>query len=261
MSKKSWVALICILSLSNLAFAYDAKEVISLVNLEYSPVNEKSSFKMTLIDAGGKSTDRTGTQYFKRKESNKPESMRLYRFHSPPEMAKSAVLIIENSDKDNDQWIYLPATYSTRKIPSRNRGDRYMGTDFSYEDAVSYKISEYSYKALEDETINNTKCHKIEQIPIDPKLVKESLYSRIKQWIDPARSVAVKREYYDKANNLLKIYKASDFVKVGGLYRARHVEMEDLKLKHKTIVDYSNFDTTKVIKDSYFTVRSLERPE
>jgi outer membrane lipoprotein-sorting protein len=250
-----------LLLLSRAAAAYDAKEVIQRVNLQNSPITEKTNFEMVLIDSGGGQTRRTGTQYFRRRVAEKPESFRLFRFHSPPEMAKSAVLLVENGDKDNEQWIYLPATYSTRKIPARNRGDRYMGTDFSYEDAVSYRVSEYAFTALQDETIDGVKCLKIEQRPSDPRLERESLYSRIVQWVDPEKNVQLRSEYYDKSGALLKTYRASTYVKVGDAYRASHVEMEDLKLRHKTIIDYTERDTATPIKESFFTTRSLERPD
>lgn len=243
------------------AAAWDPEEVIRQVNLQNSPVQEKADFTMVLIAASGGKTTRTGTQYFRRKSPDKPESTRLFRFHSPPEMAKSGVLLMEHAEKDNEQWIYLPATYSTRRIPARNRGDRYMGTDFSYEDAVSFRIGEYAYTALEDELVDGVVCHKIEQKPVAKKLVQESIYSRILQWVDAEKNVVLRAEYFDKEGKLLKTYRATRLTQAGGAWRADHVEMEDHRLQHKTVVDITDRDSATALRESFFTIRSLERPE
>lgn len=243
------------------AGAWDPREVMREANLQNSPRHERSDFTMVLVDADGNRTARTGTQYFRRKAPDGPESSRLFRFHSPPEMARSGVLLVENAEKDNEQWIYLPATYATRRIPSRNRGDRYMGTDFSYEDAVSFRIGDYRYAAMGDELVDGSTCHKIEQVPTAERLIKESLYSRIVEWVDAERGVVLQAEYFDKAGGLLKRYRASRIERVGDAYRASHMEMEDLRLRHRTIVDITGRDAVGDLRESYFTVRSLERPE
>jgi hypothetical protein len=245
----------------SLAWSADGKEIMEKVNLQNSPTTEQVDFNMKLVDSKDRITERNGTQYTKRKKDKMVEAMRLFRFHNPAEMAKSAVLLIENIEKDNDQWIYLPATYATRRIPARNRGDRYMGTDFSYEDAVSPKLSDYNFQISGTEIINGRECEIIDQIAIAPQVQKESIYSKITQYVDSKYIVIVKANYYDKSNNLIKTYNASQITQCGNFYRANHVEMEDFKFHHKTIIDYKNRNCASEIKESYFSIRSLERPE
>lgn len=261
MFKVRTLVVLALVQLPFVARAYDPREVIRQVNLQNSPVHEKADFTMVLVDSSGGKTIRTGTQFFRRKSTDKPESTRLFRFHSPPEMAKSGVLLMENADKDNEQWIYLPATYSTRRIPARNRGDRYMGTDFSYEDAVSFRIEEYAFTALDDEAVDGTACRKVEQKPVEKKLVAESIYSRIVQWVDAEKNVVLRAEYFDKEGKLLKTYRAAGVVQAAGAWRANHFEIEDHRLKHKTVVDITDRDCSTPLREAYFTTRSLERPE
>jgi hypothetical protein len=39
--------------------------------------------------------------------------------------------------RGDDRWLYLPATRKVRRIPASDRGDYFLGTDFTYEDIQS----------------------------------------------------------------------------------------------------------------------------
>lgn len=239
--------------------AQNPKEIMSKVNLQNSPIDEQVDFKMTLVDANNRVRERTGTQFSKRVIPERWESCRLIKFHSPSEMAKSTVLILEKKDAENQQWIYLPATYSTRRIPSKNRGDRYMGTDFSYEDVSSIEIEKYQLEIKGTEKVDGRECFVIEQIPNDPTLLKESMYGKTVQYIEKQNNVIIKTEYYDKKLNLIKRLIANDFIKTNNYFRPQHIEMEDMKLKHKTIIDYKERLIGKGIDDEFFSIQSIER--
>jgi hypothetical protein len=225
------------------------------VNLNASPPDETVDFRMQLIDTDMSQRSRTASLYSRRRKDNEWFSLRMIRFHTPTEMAKSAVLIHESSSSNNEQWIYLPATYSTRQIPSQKRGDRYMGTDFSYEDASSPNVPLYTYKLLKA----GSPIVQIEQSPNDQKLRSESAYSRSVFSIDLEKRVIIKAEHYNREGILCKVMQASDIKQYGNHYRPDHVEMEDLLRKHKTVIDYSNRKIGTSISENFFSIRNLER--
>jgi outer membrane lipoprotein-sorting protein len=242
-------------------FALEPKEIMEKVKWQNAAVDDQVKIEMKLIDAAGDVKTRTASSNSKRKAKDKPDLMKLIRFHTPPEMAKAGVLTLENEKGDADQWIYIPAVFTSRRIPSSNRGDRYMGTDFSYEDVVAIKVDQYAFKSLGEETVDGIPCVRIEQVPADAKLKKESGYSKTVNWVDPARFFVLKTEYYDKSGALWKRYTASDVKKYGDYYRAGHAEMEDLKSRHKTVMDYKDRRIGAGLPDKVFTMRSLERGE
>lgn len=256
---KVCISVLLVLVIPCFVFAQDPKEIMIKVNFQNQPITEKVNFKMKLIDANNNIRERTASQFLKRVDPTSWESKRLIRFHSPAELAKSAVLILEKNDADNQQWIYIPAAYSVRRIPTKNRGDRYMGTDFSYEDASSIQINKYTFRLIEDKIIDNQNCFQIEQIPQDKQLSEESLYGKIVQYVDKAKYVIVKADYYDKKGVLIKEFKATQFVKVEDIFRPNHVELKDLRFNHKTIVDFENRIIGREINDYVFSIQSLER--
>ena len=87
------------------------------------------------------------------------DSVRLIRFHTPPDFARSGILTIERSDGDADQWIYLPAYHASRRVPTANRGDTWMGTDFTYEDITDAKIERYEYRTIGERTAQRRPVH------------------------------------------------------------------------------------------------------
>ena len=183
--------------------AMDAKEMMRRVERQNSAADEVVQVEMTLINASGRRHVRTATLY--QKQKNDVDDMRLIRFHTPPDMAKNGVLTIENNDRDNDQWTYLPAYHTVRRIAPSNRRDTYMGTDFAYEDVTDRKLDEYQFKILREEEYNANACVVIESIPTVPKLKKETGYSKTISWVDPVKYVILKEEFYGQNQKLFKV--------------------------------------------------------
>jgi len=235
----------------------DAKEIMRQVDLQSSATDEVIDITMVLIDKKGKERARKATLYTKQK--NDTDDMRLIRFHTPADIAKSAVLTIENSDRDNDQWVYLPAYHTTRRITAANRSDNYMGTDFAYEDITDPRIDEYQYKILKREKYRETDCVVIESIPVDEKLKKETGYSKTISWIDPGKFVNLKQEFYDKKGELLKVLTNLELKQYGEKYRWKRTEMENLQKKHKTINEVTKRKINTGLSANTFTQRYLKR--
>src|SRR5437867_2756139 len=131
--------------------ADEAREIIRAVIDKESAQDEVVDILMRLTDSAGKQRQRTATLYAKKKTES--EDMRLFRFHTPADLAKSGVLTIEHDDRDADQWMYLPAYHASRRVASSNRRDNWMGTDFSYEDIIDQKTGQYEYRTISKERL------------------------------------------------------------------------------------------------------------
>jgi outer membrane lipoprotein-sorting protein len=237
----------------------EAVKIMQAVEKHASPPDEEVKISMKLIDSNNSTSSRTATFYRKQRAENSLDDSKLIRFHTPAEMQNSAVLTLENASRSDDQWLYLPAYHTSRKIPSSNRGDRYMGTDFFYEDVSDDKIAEYNYKITGKEVINSRNCTVIEQVPTNDTVKKESAYGKKIKWVDAERNLVAKIEYYDKSGKLSKRYTAENAVQTNGFWRWQKVTMIDVQLNHKTTIDYSDRKINSGVDKNLFTVRSLER--
>ena len=221
--------------------------------------DEHVQFTMALIDDTGRVRRRTGVVYTRLVQPGSIDQMRLIRFQSPADIKGSGVLTIEHPDRDNDQWLYLPAYHTTRRIAPANRGDRYMGTDFLYEDIMREKIEEYRYRASGEAELRGVSCVVLEAVPAAPQLVRETAYSRKLLWIDPARDLVLRVDYYDRAGQLLKRFIVEASEQVAGRHRPSAVRMDDFLRRHATVMHYHERKIGTGIPESYFTERYLKR--
>jgi outer membrane lipoprotein-sorting protein len=239
--------------------AVDPVRLMQLVEKQNSPPDEMVRLSMRLIDSGGKTSQRSAVFYRRQKEAGSTEDMKLIRFDSPPELNGSAVLTLENATRADDQWLYLPAYRTSRKIPPGNRSDRYMGTDFYYEDVSDDKISQYRYSIVGQEKIGDRSYLLVSQAAESQEAQRESAYGRKLQWVDPERYVVARIDYFDRQGTLIKRFEASQPIQVTGRWRWNATVMSDLRLGHKTEIDYSDRKIDQGVDAALFTVRSLER--
>ncbi|MFQ5897433.1 MAG: outer membrane lipoprotein-sorting protein [Candidatus Methylomirabilia bacterium] len=237
----------------------DAAEVMRRVQRQDTATDEKVDFTMQLIDSSGRIRERTGTVYERQIAPGSLDEMRLIRFHSPPDFRKSGVLTIEHSDRDNDQWMYLPAYHATRRVAPANRGNRYMGTDFLYEDIMRAKIEEYRHTSRGQETLEGVRCLVIKAVPVAEKLQRETAYSKTVSWVDPARDVILRVDYYNRDGAFFKRLTMAGLERVSGNYRWRQMRMEDFGRRHVTIVNYHSRKIGLGVPKRYFTERYLKR--
>ena len=228
------------------------RRIIAAANAD----DEVVSIRMEL-DSGGQVRERTATLYSKKDADG--NVMRLVRFHTPDDLARSGILILDKGKEDPAQWLYLPAYHTSRRIAASNRSDTWMGTDFAYEDMSEPNVERYEYRYLDDERIDGVDYKVIEALPSDEKLQKDSGYSKTISWVDPVREVALKTDFYDREGVLAKRLQNSQLETVGGRHRWKVWEMSDLKRGHRTVLTFEERKINQGLDDSLFTVRFLER--
>jgi hypothetical protein len=234
-----------------------AREIMRRVLRDSRADDEVASVLVELVDASGRVRRRTTTVYSKRRTGE--QSARLIRFHAPPDLARSAILTIEHADRDADQWIYLPAYHAARRIAAANRGDTWMGTDLTYEDISDPKLEHYEYTTLRHEPLDGVRCAVIAAVPTDHRLKEQSAYARTVFWVDPAESVALKIEYYDRTGRLLKVLTNADLRRHGRYRRWGVTRVHDVTRNHRTVLTVTDRKIDRGLSDEHFSVSHLER--
>ncbi len=69
----------------------------------------------------------------------------LIRFLAPRDVENTALLTWEAKDGNDDQWLYLPATRNAKRIAATGKKNRFMGTDFTYEDLRPENMAVHTY--------------------------------------------------------------------------------------------------------------------
>lgn len=218
---------------------------------------ERAKARMVLQEKDGPPRERIVETWNAADDKNGDKSR--VRFHSPADVQGTGLLSIENvSGGEDEQWLYLPAFKKTRRVGQAELGDRFVGTDFYYEDMKRRSVEDSAYKLLPDEKIDDQDCWVIEATPSAPKLVKESPYGKVQLWLRKDNLFVIKARFFDKKLAPLKELKTSRLKQVTKVaWRADETQVIDVKRKHRTMVSTTERDVRETAED-VFTRRQLE---
>lgn len=184
----------------------------------------------------------------------------LVRYLAPRDVENTALLTWEAKDGNDDQWLYLPATKKPKRIAASAKKNRFMGTDFAYEDLLPENLAVNRYALRGSETVDGAVCFVVEAVPATERQAADSGYSRRKLWIRTDTHATVKREYYDKQGKLEKVETLKKHANVKGtVWRPDEIEMHDVQHGTRTLVTVERRVADRGLKDSFFTEAELIR--
>lgn len=257
-------ALCCGLSATLSASAAElpnADDVIAAVNARDEGVQVTRKLTMTLTDKRGKQRVRETFGYRKYYDG---ERRTVIFFLTPSNIRDTGFLTFDypEVDRADDQWLYLPAARKVRRISAADRGDHFLGTDFTYEDIKKEsKISaeDYNFKTLGMEEIDGHSCIKIEGIPVNEATAKELGYGKVHLWVDPDSDISRQSEFWDIRMNPLKRSRIDVLEKIDGIWTPMKMSVKNHKTGHQSVFDFADVDYKSPVDDDVFTERALLR--
>ncbi len=185
----------------------------------------------------------------------------LIRFLQPPDLEGTGFLHVENVDRDDDAWLYLPALRRARRIAGSDRRDAFVGTDFSYEDLDPEDLDAHRYTRVRTEDHGGRPAWVVEALPASPQATQESGYARRLLWIDQERHTLLRADLFDRDGALRKRLSADDIRRVEGSdrWRPHRLVMEDLTAGRRTELLMRQYRLDQGLGDDLFTERYLRR--
>lgn len=221
--------------------AYDVKE----------PTYSHSAVRMDLIDANG-TTESRMVEEWGRKIDGLSSVVMIFR--SPASVKNTRFLQVENADRANDKWIYLPALRNTRRVASSEGDKSFMGTDATYDDMETRKVERDNHELLGEEKVGSYDCYKVKSTAKDPK---DSQYAWRISWIDKNTYVPVKVEMYDKHEQLLKVLTVEKLEQKSGYWIPMTDYLKNVQTGHSTRLDIQQIEIDKPVSDKLFTANFL----
>ena len=158
--------------------------------------------------------------------------------------------------------LYLPALRKVRRISASNRGDYFLGTDFTYEEIkneTKLAIQDYNYKTLGTKMVDGINLYLLEATPKTAEIAKILGYSRVVSLVDPTIWMTRKAGFWDIAGNHLKTIYTMEIKQVQNIWTAHRLEAINHKTGHRTLFEISDVDYQTEIPDKYFAQRILSR--
>ncbi|MCZ6887267.1 MAG: outer membrane lipoprotein-sorting protein [Gammaproteobacteria bacterium] len=236
-------------------------DIVARVNARDDGQQVTRALKMELIDRRGKSRVRE-TMGYRRYYGEEKRTVLFYR--SPANVKGTGFLTYDypEAEKDDDQWLYLPALRKVRRISASDRGDYFLGTDFTYEDIkkeTRIAAEDYTFARLGSEEVDGHLTLLVEGIPVDVATAEELGYGRVLWRIDPETWISRKTEMWDVNGNLLKTLRNEIIEDVQGIWTSLRLTAVNHKTGHSTIFTFADVDYRTAVDDSMFEQRALRR--
>ncbi|MCF6359683.1 MAG: outer membrane lipoprotein-sorting protein [Cyclobacteriaceae bacterium] len=230
--------------------AQTGEEIAWKVYNRASPSDGESDMTMTLINSKGKERVRYLHQFLKDYEEVEKKVM---FFKAPADVKNTSFLNYSyDDDRDDDQWLYLPALKKVKRISGGSKDDYFMGSDFTYEDLEKRSPKKDVHKLLKQETLNGEQCYVIESTPKE-----EGQYSKRVAWVIKDKWIPLKIEFYDEDEELLKVLTIPEFKQINGYWTIITQDMRNVQRSHKTVIKLSNIELEKGLGDEKFTQRAM----
>jgi len=257
-NKKYQIVIMLLIAISPfLLFAQDKLSGLEIIQNVYDRPegnDMQSELTMTLTNSRGEQRIREIKQFSK--EFEKTEKKIMF-FKAPADVRNTSFMnwSYDEKNKDDDQWIYLPALKKTKRISSDSKSDYFMGSDFTYDDLGDRHPTADSHKLLREEKIDNEDCYVVESIPKE----EEYMYSRTVTWIIKDKWIGLKKEFYDEDDEHLKTLSVKKFEKIKDYWIILNSQMHNIQKDHTTDMKLENLKVDSGVSANKFSERMMKR--
>ena len=182
------------------------------------------------------------------------ERIAIY-FTEPTVIEETAFLSFNHSSREDENWLYLPATERVRRLPTGDRGDYFLGTDLTYgdiKDNFKFGLDDWHFELGESAEHNGALIPILKGTARTPEIGIEMGYASFQAKIDQASGFPVWIEYTDTDGKPLKRIEILEIQPVGDAPTAIHFTAENLQTGHHTEVRFSDMRHVPDLDDSVF---------
>jgi len=238
-----------------------ARAIMEEVDARDDGDNQTSDMEMVLIDKRGNQRVRNIATFSKDKGQ---DTYRMMFFSHPADVKNTAFLIwdYDDPDRDDDQWLYLPALRKTKRIASRDKSGSFMGSDLSYADMTDRNLEDYDFFFKKEMDVKGEKAWLIESIPRNKKVIKETGYTKSLLIVRQDNYFVIRAVHWIKDGGYLKYIDVKTLAQLGGIWVAKEMHVTKKKgkqLVHKTVLKLNNVKFNQDLNFDLFTIRMMEK--
>jgi len=239
----------------------EAREIMTKVEERDDGDNRTTSMTMLLIDKHGKERVRKIRTHLKDKGE---DVLKLMFFLHPPDVKDAGFLTYDYDDpeKDDDQWLYLPALKKTKRIASTDKSKSFMGSDFSYSDMTSRNLEDYDFRIVKTQAVGKWNTWIIEAVPKNEDVIDETGYTKSLLFVRQDNHVVIRAVHFVKEGNRLKYMDVKKLDLIDNVWVPTEVHMTTKKGNvtfHKTILRHQDVKFGQDLDESFLSVRRLEK--
>jgi hypothetical protein len=214
----------------------------------------RARLDMILHDRRGKETRRELELYSL--EISADEERSLVYFHSPRDIRGTGLLTYSQRDREDEQWLYLPALRRTKRISSSGRSSPFMGSEFAYEDLAPTFVSQYEYSYVRQEECEGLTCFVVERYPN----YEGTGYRRQQLWIDVDEYRVLRVDSWDLRDRQLKTLTLSAYERyVDRVWKPGEALMVNHRTEETTLLRWYDYQFETGLTENDFSRAALAR--
>ncbi len=238
-----------------------ARQIMERVDARDDGDNGSREMEMILIDKRGSQRVRKLRAFGKDKGV---DEYSILFFLSPADVKDTGFLTYDydEPERDDDQWLYLPALNRTKRIASSDKSGSFMGSDFSYADMTDRPLDHYQYTLMKETEVGGVSVWQIEAIPITEHEKDETGYEKSVLFVRKDNFVVMRSVAWVKKGKRLKYFDVKKLEQIDGIWVETEMHMTTKKGKatlHKTVLRAKNVRFNQDLAPDMFTVRQLEK--
>jgi hypothetical protein len=242
----------------------EARKIMEKVDAQENGDNQTSDLEMILIDKKGSERIRKIAYFYKYKSKDR---LNMMFFLHPADVRNTAFLTYDYDDpeKDDDQWLYLPALGKTKRIASADKSGSFMGSDLNYSDMATPEVANYDYSFYEkgrEKEFDGFKTWAIWSRPRSQKVVRETGYSKSLLFIRQDNYVVIRTISWVENGGPLKYMIVKKLDKIDGVWVPTEMQVAKKQGKqtiHQTILKFKNVKFNQDLDERFFSVRRMEK--
>ncbi len=242
----------------------DARAIMEKVDARDEGDKQTSDMEMILIDKNGKERKRVIKAFSRYKGK---DELRLMFFQYPADVKDTSFLTFDydNPDKDDDQWLYLPALKKTKRIATSDKSGSFMGSDLTYSDMTSRDLEDYDFSFYEKgkvKDVNGVKTWVIWSVPRTKEVIKETGNKKSLLFVRQDNFFVIRSIAWVKDGGYLKYLDVKVLENIDGIWVATEMHVtkkKGKKIAHKTILKFKNVRFNQDLDYEMFTTRRMEK--
>ena len=259
-----FTAIVCTLPQNTFADDPKARAIMEKVDARDDGDNQTSDMEMVLIDKKGQKRVRKIHTFSKDKGK---DTLKLMFFLHPADVKDTAFLTYDydDPDKDDDQWLYLPALRKTKRIATSDKSGSFMGSDLNYSDMTSLDLEDYDFSFYEkdkESEVRGKKVYVIWSVPRSKKVIDETGYKKSLVFVRPDIDMVVRAIRWVKDGGYLKYVDVKSLEKIDDIWVATETQVTKKKNKntvHKTLLTLDDVKFNQNLDEDLFTIRRMEK--
>jgi hypothetical protein len=221
----------------------------------------KRTIRMTLTDRRGGEKQRVALVL---KQSSPQARLTRITYLEPKSLRNTTFLSHDSrtAARPDERWLFIPAARKVRRIPASDRGDYFLGTDFTYEDMQSdlkFDLADYHFNHDGTSRVDERVVHQISGAPRSDQIASELGYGAFKASVDEATWLPLRIEFFDLDARPLKTIEVRDYEQIDGIWTATEIVAVNHQSEHSTRFTYLDVDYPETLPEQAFDQNGLQR--